>query len=59
MSPRIPFQRQAQALRRREITRLVREAFAQAGDFLRSRHEAMLRKPKGAPRLRPVNPTPV
>ena len=49
---------QAQALRRRELTRLTEAAWSAVTNFLRTRHEMMLRRRPGHIKLRPVNPQP-
>ena len=49
----------ARDLRRREIARLSNEFYSWLTDFLRTRHEAMLRRRPGYHGLRSANPTPV
>ena len=48
----------AQELRRRELTRLTEAAWSAVTNFLRTRHEMMLRRRPGHIKLRPVNPQP-
>ena len=49
----------ARDLRRREIARLSNEFYSWLTDFLRTRHETMLRRRPGYHGLRSANPTPV
>ena len=49
---------QAQELRRRELTCLTEAAWSAVTNFLRTRHEMMLRRRPGHIKLRPVNPQP-
>ena len=49
---------QPQELRRRELTRLTEAAWSAVTNFLRTRHEMMLRRRPGYIKLRPVNPQP-
>ena len=48
----------AQELRRRELTRLTEATWSAVTNFLRTRHEMMLRRRPGHIKLRPVNPQP-
>ena len=49
----------ARDLRRREIARLTEAAWNTLTNFLRTRHEMMLRRRPGHLKLRSVNPQPV
>ena len=49
---------QAQELRRRELTRVTEAAWSAVTNFLRTRHEMMLRRRPGYIKLRPVNAQP-
>lgn len=49
---------QAQELRRHEMARLTEAAWSAVSNFLRTRHEMMLRRRPGHIKLRPVNPQP-
>jgi len=58
MLQRSIIERQARELRRAEIQRLAHEFSSWLTDFLRTRHEAMLRRRPRNLRLRPVNAMP-